>query len=230
MEKVIIIGASGHGKVVAEAIELNQKYSVYGYIDSFKPIGEKVLDYNVLGTEEIIPKLFDQGITKGVVAIGDNWTRFLLVEKIKRLVPNFEFITVVHPSVILSKTAKIGIGSVLLASATLCAESRVGDFCIINTGSNFGHESKINNYSSIAPGVTVGGNVRIDTFSAICLGANIIHSIRIGMHSIIGAGALVNKDVNNFRLAYGVPAKEIREISVGEKYLSGKWKEQKASL
>ncbi len=230
MEKVLIVGASGHGKVVAEAIELNGEYTIHGFIDSFKPVGEKVLDYEILGTEDLISQLYDQGVTRGIIAIGDNWTRFLLAEKIKRLVPGFEFITVIHPSVIISKTVTVGKGSVILASATLNAESKVGDFCILNTGVNFGHESEINDYSSLAPGVTVGGNVIIDTFSAICLGANIIHSIYIGMHSIVGAGALVNKDVENFRLAYGVPAKEIKEISVGEKYLSGKWKKQKVSL
>ncbi|WP_138940614.1 hypothetical protein [Aquimarina agarivorans] len=117
-----------------------------------------------------------------------------------------------------------------MASVTVNIEAKIGEFCILNTGANFGHEGIMNDFSSLAPGVTVGGNVKIDMFSAICLGANIIHSVTIGMHSIVGSGALVNKDIENFKLAYGVPAKEIREVSVGEKYLSSNWKKEKASL
>ncbi|WP_050813311.1 hypothetical protein [Aquimarina agarivorans] len=85
MKKILIIGASGHGKVIAEAIELGCKYSIHGYIDSFEPVGKRVLDYEILGTEDYISTLYAQGITQGVIAIGDNWTRFLLYEKIKKL-------------------------------------------------------------------------------------------------------------------------------------------------
>lgn len=220
MDKILIIGASGHAKVIIETIELNNNYQIYGLIDTFKPIGEKVLGYEILGTEDYIKNLAQKGINKGVIAIGDNWNRFLMQEKIKKISPDFEFISVIHPLTTISPSVKIGKGTVILASVIINAEAEVGDFCILNTGASFGHDSIIKDFSSLAPGVTVGGNVTIDTCTAISLGANVIQGITIGKHSIIGAGSLVLHDVVDYKLFYGVPAKEIRTIKAGENYLS----------
>ncbi|OED39549.1 transferase [Flavobacteriaceae bacterium (ex Bugula neritina AB1)] len=219
MDNVLVIGASGHAKVVIEAIELEKKYQIYGLIDSYKPKGVKLFDYEVLGTEFDIKDFAAKGITKGIIAIGDNWDRHLIQEKIKELVPEFEFITVIHPSAIISPSAKIGKGTVVLASVTINTGTLIGDFCILNTDANFGHDSSMANFSSLAPGVTIGGNVHIDHCSAVSLGANIIQGKKIGRHSVIGAGSLLLNDVEDFKLVYGVPAKVIRTIKKGERYL-----------
>jgi len=219
MDNVLIIGASGHAKVIIEAIELEKKYQIYGLIDSYKPKGTKLFDYKVLGTEYDIKDLAAKGITKGIIAIGDNWDRHIIRERIKSIVPDFEFITVIHPSAIISPSATIGKGTVILASVTINAATTIGDFCILNTDANFGHDSKMEDYSSLAPGVTIGGNVHIDYCSAISLGANVIQGIRIGKHSVIGAGSVLLNNVEDFKLIYGIPAKEIRTIKKGERYL-----------
>ncbi|WP_062059406.1 acetyltransferase [Aquimarina longa] len=221
MEKIIVIGASGHAKVIIETIELVGKYQIYGLIDSYKEKGGQLFDYNILGTEEDIRNIAAKGITKGIIAIGDNWNRYLMYMRIKEIVPDFDFITVVHPSVVISAKTSIGDGTVILASVTINADAEIGDFCILNTGVNFGHDSTIKNFSSLAPGVTIGGNVLIEECTAISLGTNVIQNITIGKHTIIGAGSLVVNDIDDFKLVYGVPAKVIREVTKGERYLSG---------
>ncbi len=220
MEKVVVIGASGHAKVIIEIIESNKKYEIYGLIDSFKPKGEQILGYEILGTEDLIPDLIKKGICSGVVAIGDNWTRYLMHTKIKEMVPEFQFISIIHPSAVISKSAEIGNGTVILASAKVNTLARIGDGCILNTNASFGHDGRLRDFSSIAPGVTVGGNVKIDFCTAISLGANVIQGVRIGKHSIVGAGSLILHDIDDYKLVYGVPAKEIKTIEKGEKYIS----------
>lgn len=219
MEKVIIFGASGHAKVIIESILLSKEYEIAGLIDSYKPKGQKLLGYEILGKEDLVQNLFDQGITKGVIAIGDNWQRMKMYERIIEIAPGFEFITVVHPSAIISPFSKIGKGTVILSSATINTDANIGDFCIINTDANFGHDGILGDFSSLAPGVTTGGNVTIGKCSAISLGTSIIQGVRIGDHSLVGACSLLLHDVKDLVLVYGQPAKEIRTIEKGEDYL-----------
>ncbi|WP_378173695.1 acetyltransferase [Aquimarina sp. SS2-1] len=220
MEKIVIIGASGHAKVVIETIESNGKYQIYGLIDSFKPTGDKLLGYEILGTEDLIKDLVKRGISKGIVAIGDNWTRHSMHNRIKEIAPEFEFITIIHPSAIISSSVTVGKGTVILASVKVNALAEIGDGCILNTNASFGHDGKLGNFSSIAPGVTVGGNVTVGFCSAISLGANVIQGINIGKHSIIGAGSLLLHDVDDYKLVYGVPGEVIKTVKKGKRYLS----------
>ncbi len=220
MEKIVIIGASGHARVIIETVESNGNYQIYGVIDSFKPKGRKILGYEILGTEDLIKGLVKKGINKGVIAIGDNWTRYLMYIRIKEIAPDFEFVTIIHSSAIISPSAKIGKGTVVLASVKVNTLAEVGDGCILNTNSSFGHDGKLNDFSSIAPGVTIGGNVTVGFCTAISLGANVIQGICIGKHSIIGAGSLILQNIDDFKLVYGVPGKEIKTVEKGKRYLS----------
>ncbi|WP_378187985.1 NeuD/PglB/VioB family sugar acetyltransferase [Aquimarina sp. W85] len=219
MDKIIVIGASGHAKVIVDSIELQNNYQIHGFIDSYKPKGENVLDYEILGAEEKIPELVALGITKGVIAIGDNYTRYIMAQKIRKLSPSFEFITVIHPSARISNYSKIGCGTVILTSANINADSVIGDFCILNTNSNLGHDGVMKDFSSIAPSATIGGTVTIGEFTAVSIGATIIQNLVIGDHAVIGAGALVTRDVDDYSVCYGVPAKKIKVREKGEAYL-----------
>ncbi|MFL1895407.1 NeuD/PglB/VioB family sugar acetyltransferase [Aquimarina sp. 2-A2] len=219
MDKIIVIGASGHAKVIVEAIELQNEYEIFGFIDSYKTKGKNVLNYEILGAEESIPELVAKGVTKGVIAIGDNYTRYVMEQKIRKLSSEFEFITVIHPSARVSKYAKIGRGTVILTSANINADATIGDFCILNTNSNLGHDGIMKDFSSIAPAVTIGGTVVIGEFSAISIGATVLQNLTIGDHVVIGAGALVTRNVDDFVTSYGIPAKTIKKREIGEAYL-----------
>ncbi|MFB9057599.1 acetyltransferase [Mariniflexile ostreae] len=219
-KNIIIIGASGHAKVIIDIIEQLEDYTIVGLIDSFKPKGSFIFQYEILGNEKDIPALSQTyDFYAGIIAIGDNWTRKNIYKKIIKIVPEFEFISAIHPKSIIGKGVKIGKGTVIMAGAIVNSDAKIEDFCIINTGALLEHDCNLGKFASLAPNATVGGNVKIGAFSAICLSANVIQDISIGIHSIIGAGALVNRKVGDYKMVYGIPGKVIKEIAKGEKYL-----------
>jgi sugar O-acyltransferase (sialic acid O-acetyltransferase NeuD family) len=217
---VIIIGSSGHSKVIIDILEKGKEHHIVGLIDSFRKIGEETLGYKILGKEEDLPQIISQyPKCKFFVAIGDNWVRKKMVDKIRTLVPDAEFTNAIHPSAQIGKNVKIGIGVALMAGTVINSDSKIEDFTIINTNSSLGHDSKMAQFSSLAPRVSTGGNVRIGEFSAISIGATIKHGISIGKHTVIGAASLLLKCCGDNLVMYGIPAKEIRKRENGEKYL-----------
>lgn len=221
MEKIIIIGASGHAKVITDIIEKNGQFEVYGFVDSNKKIGSDILGYKIIGDEKCTPSLKEkEGIKKGIVAIGDNWQRKEMVKKIKALVMDFDFISAIHPSASISNYISIGKGVAVMSGAVVNSDAQIGDHCIINTKASLGHDSMMEEFSSLSSGVTIGGNVTIGKFTAISIGATVVNNVNIGNHTVIGAGALVTKDVGDFQLAYGSPANLIKNRNKGDSYLS----------
>lgn len=220
MKNIIVVGASGHAKVILDIVEKQKKYSVVGLLDKEKPVGEKFFGYPVLGKEEDLPGLVkEKSLGAGIIAIGDNWTRHLVVRKILDLAPDFEFVSAIHPSAQIAKGVTIGNGTVVMANAAINSDSKVGDFCIVNTSASLDHDSLMEDYSSLAPNAVTGGNVRIGKFSTICIGATISHERSIGEHSVIGAGALVLADIPAYSVFHGVPAGFRRKREKGERYL-----------
>lgn len=222
MRNIVIIGASGHGGMILDCIEKEGRFRVMGFLDSFKKKGTKRNGYEILGTEKDLPFLIDKFNLYGVIiAIGNNWTRKRVAEKIKFIAPDLKFVTSIHPSCIIGKDVKIGQGTVIMAGAIINANSRLGNFCIVNTNASLGHDGNMLNFSSIASGVCTGGNLLLGRFSAISLGANVIENIIIGEQSVIGAGSLVVENVKGYLVVYGSPARTIRRRRAGDSYLSG---------
>lgn len=217
---IIVIGSSGHAKVVIDSIEKENKYEIIGLLDRFKEVGSNSFGYKIIGKEEDLQNLIRMHkIEGGIIAIGDNFIRHTVYDKISQNIPQFNFIKVIHPSAQIARNVLIGKGTVIMANTTVSSNATVGDFCIINNNSSLDHDSKMLNYSSLAPGAAIGGNVKIGLFTAISLGAKVIHRITIGEHTIIGAGATVMKNIPNYVVAYGTPAKVIRCRIAGEKYV-----------
>ena len=220
VQNIVVIGSSGHAKVVIDVIEQEGKYRIAGLIDSYKPADESVFGYKILGEEEMLPALVASGdVSGGFVAIGDNWKRHLVAERIRTLVPGFKFISAVHPSASIARGVTIGDGSVLMAGVIVNSDSLIGDFCLLNTKASLDHDSLMGDFSSLAPNVTTGGNIAIGVFSAVSLGASIIHGLNIGKHAVVGAGAVVLEDIPDYCVAYGVPAKVVRKRREGDRYL-----------
>lgn len=219
-KNIVVFGASGHAKVIIDIIERVNLYNIIGLIDTFKPINSEIFNYKILGTENELNELIqDYKIDCGIIAIGDNWIRKKMLKKILNIVPNFQFISAIHPNAIIGKNVKIGEGTVIMPGVIVNSDAIIGDFCILNTKSSLGHDAKLAKYSSLAPNVTIGGNVTIGEFTAICLGACVIQDITIGKNSIVGASALVNRDIESYKMVYGIPAKIIKNVVKGEKYL-----------
>lgn len=188
-------------------------------IDAFRTPGTEVFGYKILGDESILVNETYQDITHGIVAIGDNWVRNIMVNKILQIKPGLIFLKAIHPSANIARGVIIGEGTVVMAGCIINSDTTIGRHCIINTNSSLDHDNRLGNFVTIAPGVTTGGNVVIDDFSSVSLGAKVIHKTIIGAHSLIGAGSLIVKNVESQSVWYGTPARLIRKRNIGEKYL-----------
>lgn len=218
--KVVIFGSSGHTKVIVDIIESESKFELLGIIDKFKSVGDEILGYKVIGDEESLSDLMVKfGFNQGVVGIGDNFIRSKVVEKIKELAPNFQFINCIHKSAKVSKHLTIGIGNVVMPGATINASSVISNHCIFNTNSSLDHDCIVGNFSSLGPNCAVGGNCNIGEFSAVGIGASVFHGIHIDNNCIIGGGSLVNKHTQPNSVYYGVPARLISARRLGDSYL-----------
>lgn len=197
MDKIYIYGASGHGLVVAD-IALSCGYKEIIFIDDGK------LEYQNFGDIE------DDNKTSIIIAIGDNKIRAKLQKKAKE--KGFNVATLIHASAIISPSANIGEGSVIMPNVVINAKASIGDGVILNTSCVIEHECKIGNFVHISPSVALAGNVQVGEFTHIGIGSSVIHGLNIGNDCIIGAGSVVVQNIDNKRLAYGNPCKVIKEI------------------
>lgn len=219
MKNIVIIGASGHARMIIDIIERQKEYKIIGLIDSYKTVNESLFSYKVIGKEDIIPELIrDNKIVGGIIAIGDNYQRHQMYLKLNKICENFNYITAIHPSAVIGKNVTINNGTVLMPNTVVNANSKIGVNCIINTQSSLGHDSLMGDFSSLAPGVNTGGHVIINHNTSIGIGTCIIGGVKIKEHSVIGAGSVVIKDIEAFKLVYGNPAKEIRDRAINETY------------
>lgn len=217
---IIIIGASGHGKVVASIVEQEGKYSIAGFIDGSRDIGSKIVGYEVVGREEDLPRLMQDRTIEGIiVAIGDNFTRSKVTDRIRSLCPSLKFVSTIHPNAFIGREVIVGDGSVIMSGAVVHPCSTIGKSCILFVNSVLDHDSSMGNYSSLGHNASTGGNCHIGDYTAVCIGANVIHGITVGDHSVVGGGAAVIRNIDCFAVAHGIPAKAIRKREIGDKYL-----------
>lgn len=215
MADIVIYGAGGHAKVIIDIVEQAGIHRIIGLVDDTASVNN-LMGYSVA---EDISTYLDSGVTAGLVAVGDNWRRSRLVEKIIGKCNSFEFVTAVHPSVNTGRDVVIGEGTVVMAGCSINSCTHIASHCIVNTGSNIDHDCRVNELASIAPGVTVGGNVVIGEYTAVGLGSSIIQKIEIGAYTVIGAGSVVVKDIPSCCVAYGSPCRFVRKREVEESYL-----------
>jgi len=220
MIPIVLFGASDQCRHTLDIIEQEGRYRVVGIFDTAKPPGTRVDGYPVLGYLEKLPEAMrDLQVQGGLIAIGDNFIRRKVVHEILNVVPDFSFITTIHPSAIIGKQVSIGPGSTIMEGVIINNNCTIGAHCNLWTRASLDHDSTIHDYSSFSPGVVTGGRVTIGECTVIGIGASILHYRTVGDHCVIGGGSLVNKNIPDYSLAWGVPARVIRERTAGEKYL-----------
>jgi sugar O-acyltransferase (sialic acid O-acetyltransferase NeuD family) len=215
--RIVVVGASGHAKVVVDIVEQCGLYQIVGLIDSFKESGAKLMGYSVLGSEEKIPAILaDHDVLGGIIAIGDNWTRHIVAQRIASIAPQFIYVNAIHPSAHVGRDVRIGEGVAIMAGVSINSGTQIGDFCFVNTNASVDHDNVLEEFSCVQPNAATGGNVRVGAFSAVSLGANVIQGISIGRHSIIGAGSTVLADVPESVVAFGTPCRVVRRRKPGK--------------
>lgn len=198
-ESVVIIGASGHGKVVADAV-IKSGDRVLGFLDDNPDLGKEFIGFPVLGYTDDFSR-FQKA--KFVVAIGNAQTREEIVEKMKGV----SWYTAIHPNAVVSKLdTSIGEGTVIMADAVINAGAKIGKHCVVNTGAVVEHDNQIDDFVHISVGAKLAGNVQVGKGTWIGIGATVKNNISICRECMIGAGAVVIKDIVSKGIYVGVPA------------------------
>lgn len=205
--KVVIWGASGHGLVVGDILQLTGEYTIVGFLDSInlERKGESFSGGRILGGIELLDTLHYDGVTHIIFGIGDCLARLRLADIVK--IKGYELATAIHPNSIIAKDVTIGAGTVIAAGAVINPGVRIGENVIINTMSSVDHNSVILDGVHISPGVHVAGNVNVGRGTWVGIGSAIIDHICVGASSIIGAGSVIVNDVPDNVVVFGVPGK-----------------------
>lgn len=205
-KSVIIIGASGHGKVVADIVVKNGD-QVVGFLDDNPRLTNKYLDFPVLGE---VSKYSSFTKVYFVIAIGNARVR----EEISEKLGNVAWYTAIHPDAVISAIdVSIGEGTVIMANAVINSGAKIGRHCIINTGAIVEHDDQIADYVHISVGAKLAGTVVIGKSSWIGIGACVSNNIEICGNCTIGAGAAVVKNIDKPGTYVGVPAERMEKMN-----------------
>lgn len=197
LKKLIIIGASGHGKVIAD-IAVRNGYEEIMFLDGDEGVNE-CAGFPVIGrTSEAKGMEGDR-----IVAIGNPKIRERIQEEINGV------ITLIHPDAVISRRVEIGEGSVIMAGAVINSDVVIGKSCIINTAASVDHDCKIEDFAHISVGAHVAGTCEIGKKTWIGAGATVSNNVNICGECMIGAGTVVIKDIDKPGTYVGIPAREI---------------------
>ena len=209
--RVVIVGAGGQGKIVADILRatkpLGTMFAV-GFVDDGPwSNGATVMDLPVLGSVDALPGIDHDGV---VVAIGDNAVRaavsLALDARGERIV------TVQHPSASVSADVELGPGCMISAGAVITPCVRLGRGVLVNTNASIDHDTVIGDFAHVGPRAVGGGRVTIGARTLIGLGAAVLSGCRVGDDAVVGAGAVVTRDVPDAVVVVGVPARVVRAV------------------
>jgi sugar O-acyltransferase (sialic acid O-acetyltransferase NeuD family) len=195
-DHILIWGGGGHTKVCIEILRLAQRFEIYGIIDATIPIGKSLLGVPVVGRESAMEELYRRGLKRAVVGIGavaNHQMRKEYFERLKGI--GFDLPNLIDPRAAVDPSVVMGEGNQVFANATISADVRIGNGCIINAGTVVSHDCELENNVHLAPGALLAGNVRIGSDTLIGMGATIFLGIRVGRGVRINNNVSVNNDV-----------------------------------
>ncbi len=196
-----IYGASGHGKVIIDIMKSGTSGEKIHYIFDDNPAIQKLAGYQVQHTisEEMLR-------FSTILGIGDNATRRTISKNFRGQFSK----AVIHNAAVISASAEVKEGTVIMANAVVNADAVVGRHCIINTGAIIEHDVFLGDFVHISPNAVLAGNVEVDEGSQIGVGAIVIPGIKIGKWVTVGAGAVIINDVPDAAVVVGNPGKIIK--------------------
>lgn len=202
-KQLVIIGASGHGKVVADIA--SKTYEKIIFLDD-DPAVKSCLGYPVEGNVEAAERYLEA--SDFFVAIGNAKIRRRISEQLRQ--KHAAIPVLVHPAAVIGAGVLIGQGTVIMPGAVINADAVIGEGCIINTSASVDHDCRVSDYVHVAVGAHLCGTVRVEEAVWIGAGATISNNVSICKACMIGAGAVVVKDIEEAGTYLGVPAKKIR--------------------
>ncbi len=207
MPGLLIIGAGGQGKVVANIASLLGHWDRIAFLDDKFPTLKAVHEWPVIGKISAAEGFLGE-FEEAIIAFGDNTFR---LELLKRLMGHgFKLPVLVHPDASVSRYTTLGPGSVVCAQAALIIDSRIGMGSIINTGASVGHDCVLGDGVHVAPGVRLAGGVTVGDCSWIGIGAVVKEQVTIGRNAVVGAGTVVIRDIPEYVTVVGTPARIIK--------------------
>lgn len=198
-QRLVIIGAGGHGKVIADIAERNG-YREIVFLDDDKAVTE-CAGYPVIGESGDVGEM-DADV---ILGIGDGKVRRRIQDSLK----NVNFVTLVHPDAVVARDVILGEGTVVMAGAVINPGTEIGRGCIINTCASVDHDCKVGDFVHVAVGSHLCGMVRIENEVWIGAGATVSNNLFICQDCVIGAGAVVVKDIVEKGTYVGMPARKI---------------------
>lgn len=207
MKKMIVLGAAGHARSVVDMILQNGEYEICGLVAGK---GEKGFwGISVIGQDEELAGLYEQGITYAFVAVGNNLVRKKLSDYLQKI--GYHLITVISKYAVVSPYARIQSGTAVMPGAVINAGVQVGKGCIINTHASIDHDDVIGDYSHVAPGCTISGYTKIGKACFLGTGTKVIDAVVIGDQVTAGAGTVIIRNIPDGQKIAGVPARCIEK-------------------
>ncbi len=211
IRRVVVFGAGGHGKVVADLILAGAEVDLLGFVEDgpgHDGEGERrVLGLPVLGGGEWLRAEAARGPIAVALAVGNNAARRAVADRC--LAWGAELLVAVHPRAVVAASARIGPGTVVMAGAVVNADAVVGRGVIVNTGAVVEHDVIVGDFAHLSPNATTAGAVRVGVEAHLGMGCVVLQGVSVGERAVVGAGAVVLRDVREGVTVVGVPAREI---------------------
>jgi sugar O-acyltransferase, sialic acid O-acetyltransferase NeuD family len=201
---LIIIGASGHGKVIADIATKMERWDNILFLDDDDSINS-CMGFKVIGKSNDAYQHLDHADI--FVAIGNNSIRERILDKLEDAGASIPIL--IHPNAVIGIDVEIGVGSVVMAGVVINSSTRVGKGCIINTSSSIDHDNYIEDYVHISPRVSLAGSVHVGKSSWLGVGSVVSNNVKICSGSTIGAGAVVISQIFEIGTYIGVPARRV---------------------
>ena len=226
-KRVIIIGGKGNGGVAAACIrDMNERfqlndYQVYGFLNDFIPKGEKINGYPVVGDLKDVTKYLKQDFLflYAIHSVSHGALRMKLFRSLG--IPDDRLATVIHPNSFIGEGAEINPGAMIMANCYVGTNTIIGKCTFLMANSCVSHDSVVGAFCHISMGAICGSHLTIGAGCDVALNATLIENIQLGTCSVVGSGAMCLKDVEDFQVVVGNPAKHHKYLP--ERESKGEW-------